>query len=664
MKIQKIRLENFRVYYGEQEISFSTDDKKNVTLCLSKNNGGKTTLAQSIIWCLYGYLNLKEPDEILNKEVKLSMLDGESRTVAITLEILHKGKRYIIRREQAVRKTRTTFTKSESKQTIMKFSDAQIVPVNININDILPETLSRFFIFDGERMLHLGSNDQVHRDSLQKDIRNILGLEILEEAINHLGGRNKNRGVLLSLANQMSNENDSVLRQVQEEINHISQTISDLESQMSENSEQQKNRQSELANISEFLKGKENVKQNQLERDELNKQITLLNERKDRLKNTVMKKMSESLPLIVLHNLFNETISFAKESSDAGEAAPDVTLATIEYILDNKECLCGTQFKETDEIYTYLDNSKKIYPPESIGTTTKLYLDKVRLSAKMNEETIEQVEDLYTDYLQLDADIHNKKRKCESISRHIQESTEEAIKEAEKRYQILITEIEELKELNIEIRTLKKLKQDELDDNNLKLRELSEKTEINKRINRYIEMTNDVLELIKSTYKNEEKSVRLDLQNEVQKIYNTINRGNGKIQINDKFDFVLHTKINGQMIKDDTKGQGLSTVAAFSFVCGITKMVRDQMEDELISNEPYPLIIDAPYSVMDKDYIEKVSEILPKYAEQLIILVKDDNFEIARAIFEKDNVIGAEYRIELEKSSDGTENQFRTKILG
>jgi DNA sulfur modification protein DndD len=87
------------------------------------------------------------------------------------------------------------------------------------------------------------------------------------------------------------------------------------------------------------------------------------------------------------------------------------------------------------------------------------------------------------------------------------------------------------------------------------------------------------------------------------------------------------------------------------------------MNEELdYGNEPYPLIIDAPYSVMDTDYIEKVSRILPKYAEQVIILVKDDNFNVAKKIFEEMNVIGKEYVIELEINKDGSENQFRTVI--
>lgn len=118
------------------------------------------------------------------------------------------------------------------------------------------------------------------------------------------------------------------------------------------------------------------------------------------------------------------------------------------------------------------------------------------------------------------------------------------------------------------------------------------------------------------------------------------------------------------MVKDNSKGQGLSTVAAFAFVCGITKLVREKrLKDELgFSSEPYPLVIDAPFSVMDTDYIEKVSKVLPKYAEQIIILVKDDNYETAKKILKDMGVIGNEFTIELIKDAAGNENQFRTSI--
>ncbi|MFP3398730.1 AAA family ATPase, partial [Brevibacterium sp. SIMBA_078] len=53
MKLINLKFKNFRQFYGEQEISFSTDPNKNVTLIHAENGVGKTAFLNAIKWCLY-----------------------------------------------------------------------------------------------------------------------------------------------------------------------------------------------------------------------------------------------------------------------------------------------------------------------------------------------------------------------------------------------------------------------------------------------------------------------------------------------------------------------------------------------------------------------------------------------------------------------------------
>ncbi|WP_017754071.1 AAA family ATPase [Calidifontibacillus oryziterrae] len=666
MKIQKLKLENFRVYFGEQFIEFSTDDIKNLTLCLAKNNGGKTTLAQSIIWCLYGYTTLNEPNEILNKDVKFSMAVGETRQVSVTLEIIHKGQLYIIRREQEFIKHNTQFIAKESTQTIMTYNSNNVIQdvSNKDINEILPRSLSRFFIFDGERMLHMGTNNNTHKQELEKDIQTILGLDVLEEAVSHLGGWNNTGGVLNSLNKKIDTGNDTEIDETKAKINEINETINDLENQIKETTDLQAETETQLVKVSEYLEQNKHIQEKQLQRKGLENEVNLLVERKEKIKKQLLRKFSGSFSYLLLQKLFDKTITFVANSTDIEEAAPDVTSSTIDYILEKQECICGTKFQENDHTFNVLRDNKKFYPPESIGTTTKRYLDAIRSIAKLNEESKQEIEEMFAEYLEVDSEIHDKEVQLDVISRGIQASSEEEIRKAEEEYQTLKQATAELSNRLTELVTEKKFQLQNQSDLQNKLDALSNTNEQNKKIINYREITRDILNNLKEYYNLEKEKVRKELQDEVQKVYKNINRGKGKLKITEKFDFELYTESNGQFIKDNSKGQGLSTVAAFAFVCGITKMVREKkLQDELgFSNEPYPLVIDAPYSVMDTDYIEKVSKVLPEYAEQVIILVKDDNYETAKSIFDDMGVIGKEYTIELVKDASGNENQFRTKI--
>ena len=83
MKFKKIIMTNFMRYKGKNELVFSCDNDKNVTIILGDNTFGKTTIAQAFRWGLYGKVKktnyIKNIDDIvlLNNEVISLMDKGE-----------------------------------------------------------------------------------------------------------------------------------------------------------------------------------------------------------------------------------------------------------------------------------------------------------------------------------------------------------------------------------------------------------------------------------------------------------------------------------------------------------------------------------------------------------------------------------------------------------
>ena len=59
---------NFRQFYNKAEIIFSTNKEKNITLIHGENGVGKTTILNSILWCLYGKLtsDFERPQELVS----------------------------------------------------------------------------------------------------------------------------------------------------------------------------------------------------------------------------------------------------------------------------------------------------------------------------------------------------------------------------------------------------------------------------------------------------------------------------------------------------------------------------------------------------------------------------------------------------------------------
>lgn len=80
MIIHKLEMYNFRQYIGYQEVKFSTDPDKNVTVFIGVNTSGKTTIIRAFEWCLYGK-NGFEDTVLLNSDVRDNMNVGDTQDV-------------------------------------------------------------------------------------------------------------------------------------------------------------------------------------------------------------------------------------------------------------------------------------------------------------------------------------------------------------------------------------------------------------------------------------------------------------------------------------------------------------------------------------------------------------------------------------------------------
>lgn len=99
MLLKSLKLKDFRQFKGEQEITFSTDPVRNVTVIMGENGSGKTTLAQAFTWCLYGDTDFDDKS-MLCKATGQTMLPGNEEKVRVELALQHNNIDYLCIREQ------------------------------------------------------------------------------------------------------------------------------------------------------------------------------------------------------------------------------------------------------------------------------------------------------------------------------------------------------------------------------------------------------------------------------------------------------------------------------------------------------------------------------------------------------------------------------------
>ena len=158
MKIKSITLKNFR-QYQDAKIGFSNVPGKNVTIIMGDNGTGKTTLAQAFQWALYGKTEF-QISEVINRITRETMTMGQTKHVSVTLEIIYNEVTYTLSRTLAYKKNAAMkIEEGEGKFTISyldkESGKSEFIPEyrkNYFIKRVLPQELSNFFFFDGERI--------------------------------------------------------------------------------------------------------------------------------------------------------------------------------------------------------------------------------------------------------------------------------------------------------------------------------------------------------------------------------------------------------------------------------------------------------------------------------------------------------------------------------
>lgn len=188
LKFTSMTINNFGPYEGEQTIDFADGD--GVTLIWGDNGHGKTTLLNLFRYALFGRFQYRHEtvDDIL-KLVNREGLKAGKYDFKVTLRMLRDGKNYELTRQYNVRAGISVPTKNDDYvQDVFLKVDGYFSPNKEHeLALIMPEDVSRFFLFDGELLQEyeeLVKDETLVGDKIKKSIESILGVPILTSAAN------------------------------------------------------------------------------------------------------------------------------------------------------------------------------------------------------------------------------------------------------------------------------------------------------------------------------------------------------------------------------------------------------------------------------------------------------------------------------------------------
>lgn len=665
MILNKLEMYNFRQYIGLQEVVFSTDAERNVTVLIGVNTSGKTTIVRAFEWCLYGK-NGFEDTVLLNSEVRENMKETDVQETWVAVTFTHDEKVYTIKRihkyiciaryTEDGRKVVNLGKKPEESVTFEYLqrdgqTKTKIDKSNIeeSINRILPKDLSDYFFFGGERISGIAN-----RTDLSKAVRGLMRLDVLENAYTHL------REVVKDFEKDIDTTGDVNAQKAKDSLESYTKRKNELEVELKNYDEQvaywfeeEKNFETQLAK-SNIEQVKELAERRRRAQSALEGEVKKL----ERIQGEMVQLFNTrtfayfGLPSIKASLEFLEKQN--KKTGGVRESIPAMEQDAIDYLIKRGTCICGTPLEPGTMPYMNIMEERRILPPEHVGDAVRQYKNKSEGYLAGTEDFKENIERKFKEYREIKRQIVGLQNELEELAGKVIDDTE-ARKVESRRRNAHTKYLEAKQDYDACNKELGKC-QSNIENCQKAIEKFAKSSVKNQRTARLIAYAQHVYKWLLDTYREKEDIVRIELQRRVNENFSKMYHGERAIEIDDKYR-VKYSDITTE------ESDGLKAVKSFAFIASLVSMAKDKILDDsdMKLGQVYPLVMDAPFSNVDEIHIDNICKILPKTANQVIMAVMQKDWEYASGNLQ--SYVGKSYKIEKDRDAFGKEIDTATHII-
>ena len=416
MIIKKIKLSNFRQFYGEHELEFSVGDK-NSTLIIGENGSGKTSIFRALMFVIYGEAKLLQDGNaqdihLVNLHKLHEVQDNVPVIASVELLFEHKGVNYKLERSYSTIRNVYGFQSRMGDAKLWEFGSAgDLSPksmekneIDLFVNSIIENKIRDFFFFDAERidLLDTTKTNRALSADVKEGIIRLLQIKFLEESIKALKDK------VIELQRDIKRKiNDEKYDEITNELEQKKKNLEQLENKQIDLRKEVNSIQEEINRIDEILSKNESIRETQ-------EKIYSKKNEKQALEDSrnLLKKESKRLLESSINFLGTEILSRNKaELQESLKTRIDnVPLNLLKESLFSKTCMvCKTNFEESSSQhavivdlieryetsqFTSIANSIIEYSYSLVEQKT-LHLDELRdtiASIVNNEEKIESKE--------------------------------------------------------------------------------------------------------------------------------------------------------------------------------------------------------------------------------------------------------------------------------
>ncbi|AFZ12420.1 hypothetical protein Cri9333_1528 [Crinalium epipsammum PCC 9333] len=657
MKLISIKLCNFRQFYGTSKtIELACNYERNTTVIHGNNGAGKTGLLNAFTWVLYEKFTaaFASSEQLVNKRAIAESQPGQPVECWAELIWEHDGKRYRAKRECRAYKGEIEQTPSKLFMQIAAEDGSWGLPRDHPediIGKILPESLHQYFFFDGERIEQIVRSDK--RNEIAEATKKLLGVEILNRSIHHLTQAKK------SLEKELEFIGDIETKKLLKEQDKIEQYGDQIQTRQGEIAQELAHQQTLKQETSNCLRQLSRAKELELRRQELERQQALHRENFKKSKEAIKKAISSRGYTVLLPDISEEFKAIIEDLKQQGKLMTGIDRQFVYDLLNQQRCLCGSELFEGNYFYenvkAWLDKASIAAVEETaIRLSTQVDeieqqavsfcedIDREQASIKYLREVISEIEtqlDDIREQLRKDPseEIRNLQQRLDQIDEKIRDLT---LEEGENQQKIA--------QIKVEIDKFGK---------QVAKHEMNEAKQAVSQ--RRIAVTQDTIVRLTEVRSRLEQQFRLQLEKRIQEIFSEISFTPYIPQLSEKYELILEDNAIGNSTTV-AASTGENQILSLSFIGGIIDRVREWSEKEVLmmpSSSTFPLVMDSPFGSLDQTYRRQIAKIIPRLANQLIVLVTKTQWrgEVEAEIAE---IVGKQYVLTYYSSKPDCEQDF------
>jgi DNA sulfur modification protein DndD len=640
MKLDWMRLTNFRQFYGEQVIRFSRDNKQNVTVVHGVNGAGKTSMFIALNWVLYG-LGAENIGELVSKQAIAEATVGEDIETKIQLAFSHAGQRFIATRALTVTKIseKDWQTKPQvefSLDVIRADGQTRNIPNPTGyIESILPSNVRTYFFFDGEKIDQFARPS--HEAEVREAVRNVLKIEILERAKTHLDA------VAREYQRELKKHASGGLEELLDREARLRNEIEKARKRLSELREERAAAQRQIQEIDMRLGEIQEIRGWDEQRKVTHKEMAILEREKDRLWQEIKEAANRGFFRFAA-GATSKALTVLDEKRERGEIPPGIREQFVQDLLARRVCICGRPIEENSEEQRRLVEILDQSVPSELETVVIQAAGDLRAIQRRIEAVPDQLRELMRRKAAIDDQMEELHAKLDEISRHLQGFDHEEVAALEKKrveygekVQGLASDIGRYEE---RIENLRK-RLDELKTSIEKMRVSVKRAQgIQKRFS----LARKAADAIEAMFDVFAHDMRESIQIEAKKIFQRLVWKESQFQdIRLSEDYHLEVIDRWGLPARPELSAGERQVLSLAFITGMAK----------VTGEEAPLVMDTPFGRLSSAHRESITQHIPEIADQLILFVTDEELH-SQARANLGPRIGAEYELVFDQATGCT----------